>query len=713
MKTLHNQNLSRRRFLHLSAITAVSGIIAACGGETALPNQNQAAPTAAGTAPQQPAGGPTEAPIAMSSSQAKEPPMLKALVDSGKLPPVTERLPANPYVPPHKWLQTGKYGGVMQWSANWPDGIGAVPQESQYGHSLLRWLNDGLDIGPGLVESWEKNEDASQWTLHFRQGLKWSDGEPWSTGDIMFWWNDMVNNPDYTTERPPDEARSGKGTLMELKQIDEHTLQMTFDAPAPLTADRLAMWVNGNAGKPIGPTWMVPAHYVKQFHPKYNPDVKDYTTFDQKAQFRINPDCPTMTGWRLKSYEEGVRGVWERNPYYWCVDKEGNQLPYIDSIVVTGFQDKEVHKLAFLDGKIDYDNFSALTLADVQALKAAEPKSNTEVRLWDSGSGTASIFFFSQDYKDENMRKLIRMPEFRKALSMAYNRQVAQKSIYYNTGEPTTGTLSPKAIEYNVNDEGKQTYQSWRDSAVKYDPEAAMALLDKIGVKDVNGDGMREMPDGSPLQISLDYPADTGPEHINKNNLLVNDWKAIGINAVPNPVVPTAYDEQWKGGALMSKTAWEVGDGPNHLVYPQWLVPIEFSRWAPLQGTYYDVRGTPKEKEEQDVDPYKRTPPRMEPEKGGPVEQLWSIYDKSKVEPDPMKRHQLVWDMIKIHVEQGPFFQGTVANYPRIIIVKKGLMNVPQKEDLAQGGFVNPWIHPTPAVYDPETWFWDNPEAHS
>ena len=61
-------------------------------------------------------------------------------------------------------------------------------RQYMYGHSLLRYLNDGLDVGPGLVESWEVNEDASEWTLHFREGLRWSDGEPWTTADIMFWW---------------------------------------------------------------------------------------------------------------------------------------------------------------------------------------------------------------------------------------------------------------------------------------------------------------------------------------------------------------------------------------------------------------------------------------------------------------------------------------------------------------------------------------------
>ena len=142
-----------------------------------------------------------------------------------------------------------------------------------YGHSPLRYLNDGKDVVPGLVESWESNDDASEWTFHFRKGLKWSDGEPWSTADIMFWWDDIIAEQ-YMAQTAPDEARSGKGTLAKFTAVDDLTLKMTFDAPAPLTADRMAMWVNGNIGK-NGPIWMMPSHYVKQFHPKYGKDVPE------------------------------------------------------------------------------------------------------------------------------------------------------------------------------------------------------------------------------------------------------------------------------------------------------------------------------------------------------------------------------------------------------------------------------------------------------
>jgi peptide/nickel transport system substrate-binding protein len=422
-----------------------------------------------------------------------------------------------------------------------------------------------------------------------------------------------------------------------------------------------------------------------------------------------------MTGWMLESYTKGQNSVWVRNPYYWCVDQWGNQLPYIDGITQTNVQDAQVLRLRITSGQVDYvhGGFVPLTLADVSVLRQAEPRSGLEVRFWDSGSGTSSMYFFNYDYADPKMRALIREPKFRKALSHAYNRANVQKVVYFNTGELTTGTLSPKALEYNV-EGGRRVYEEWRDSALRYDPDYAKRLLDEIGVTDKNRDGWREMPDGSPLVITLDYPADQPPdsEHVRKNELLAKDWQAIGLNTRLNPVTPTTFGDQWAAGQILTTTAWEVGDGPNHLVYPQWLVPLERSRWAPLEGTFYAVRGTPKEREELDIDPYKRTPPRMAPEPGGPIDRLWQIYDQTKVEPDVLKRIYMVWDMIKIHVQEGPFFSGTVANTPRLVLVKKGLRNVPRREDLALGGFVNPWIHPTPAVYDPEAYYWEDPAAH-
>ncbi|MEQ4206838.1 ABC transporter substrate-binding protein [Actinopolymorpha sp. B9G3] len=294
---------------------------------------------------------------------------------------------------------------------------------------------------------------------------------------------------------------------------------MTLDAPGPLTAARLASYVNrGN-----GTTWMEPKHYMQQFHPRYNKSVgKDWATadgeFDRKRDYTANPECPTMTGWRLKSYRDARQAVWERNPYYWCADPDGRQLPNIDTLTIAVVDDPEVGRLQIQEGSLNYVHgpFAGLTLADISGFKQTENRSGVEVLLWDGGSGTGSMFYFNYDHKDPRMRALVREPKFRQALSHAVDRDEVQKQVYFKTGEPTTGTMSPKAIECQVNDEGRKVYREWRDSYVTYDPARAKALLDEIGVVDKDGDGRREMPDGSPLKIRLDYPAETTEDHLQK-----------------------------------------------------------------------------------------------------------------------------------------------------------------------------------------------------
>jgi peptide/nickel transport system substrate-binding protein len=701
--------ISRRQLLYASALVASTAAISACSNGDGDSSSKSSGGSSSGAASGK---GSATKPLPKPSKFQQAP-----NIDSS-LPDVADRLPDNPYVVPHKWVKPGKYGGTLNMVVFSSSGAATADSDREffYGHSPLRWLNDGADIGPGLAESWESNDDASEWTFHFRKGLKWSDGKPFTTADIMFWWNEFVLAQKMSVT-PPDETRSGKGTLAKFDAVDDTTLKLTFDTPAPLTADRMAAYTNGAIGK-NGAIWVMPSHYLKQFHPKWNKKVgKDWDSIggpmQTHADWHRNPDCPTMIGYKCKSFNTNKGVVLERNPYYYAVMPNGDQLPYIDEIQISVASDPEAIKLQLQQGSVDfcYGGFNQLGLNDVQGLRDSGKKAETEVLLWDSGSGTGSIFFFNYDYIDDDIRKLIREPKFRQAISYAFDREAVQKSVYFNTGERTTGTHSPKATEFTINDEGQQVYKQWRDAYVEHNPDKAKQILDELGVKDTDGDGLRELPNGKKLKLRLDYSADQSAEHTAKDNQLVSDLKKVGLSMTRNPIPPQSFDDQWMSGKLMAHTNWEITNVGISLIQPMWLVPIEYSRWAPLEGQWYQQLGTDTNSKETKLNPWKRHPPRMDAEKGGPIAKLWDIYNKARVEPDMMKQIQQTWEIEKIHISDGPFFMGCVTNYPIVIVSKTALGNVPKKENLATGGLCNAWGHPTPAVYDPESFYWEKEQS--
>jgi peptide/nickel transport system substrate-binding protein len=713
---MSQKKLSRREFLRLSALGAAGVALSACAKKTTEAAVVEATkppvveatkpPAAVAATPTPiPTSGPTATLVpTVEASKYKEAPMLAELVKAGKLPKVDERLPKIPLVlAPVD--EIGKYS-TRRWRSLLPDaGWTGHFQESQYGHSALRWIDDGLGIAPGACESWEANADNSEWTLHFREGLKWSDGEPCTVDDVLFWWNDLDQASDASyPDGVPDFGQDAKGKLVQFVKVDDYTLTLKYGTPAPLTAKRLAMWVNAN----IGPRWIAPAHYLKQFHPKYNTAVTDFKTFNEKAVTWTNPEMPSLNAWVVSKYEAGVSLIAERNPYYYAVDTEGNQLPYIDGQDWTVIKDKEVQLLNIRQGSIDHSHFHAQTLADIATLKQNADAGNYEVLLWDSGSGTAMMYFWNYDAKDDKVRELYRNPKFKQAMSFALDRASIQKVVYYNTGILTTGTMSPKAFEFNFNAAAQDYFKKARDVYAAYDPEKAKALLDEIGCKE-GADGKRTFPDGSAFEFRIDIGATAGKEATDVMEMAKKNWEAVGLNVIVNQVA-TGFSDRWYAGDLTFHTDWEVGDGPDHLLYPSWVVPNEPDRWAPLCGRKLQFEGTSQENSEADKSPWDRTPPRYNSNdaayKGTPIEKIHGIYKQAIIETDEVKRAEFVYQMWDIHISDGPFFIGTVANYPRIIIKSKDMTNVPTKEQLKLGGFVNPWIIPYPAVTNTEIWSW-------
>ena len=667
------------KFLQLTLMMGVAlALLAACG-QAAAPE-----PEAGDSAPAAPAA----AAAPESAGGFNEAPMLAAMVAAGTLPPVDERLPAEPLVI-EPYNEIGQYGGT--WHRFDTSSSGSHFVMAMYAYSPVHWVQDGLDKRPGLAKGWDNNENKTEWTLYLREGTKWSDGDAFTADDFMFWWNDMVLNAEHS-DVPPDYMKSADAVTAVTK-TDDYTLHFAFSDPSPLFLDRLAMWPNGTI--PGNEKLFVPEHYLRQFHPDYS-DEETFEVLDEKLNWPSNPDAPVLNPWMPVQYDPGTRLLLDRNPYYYAVDTAGNQLPYIDSVDMTYVENLEVSKLRVIAGEQEICGRPCRyqPLSELSVFRDAEATVGLKTYLWDQGGGASFLLYPNWTHRDPQKRALYRNRDFRLGLSHAIDREKIQKIVYFGTGELTTGTMSPKAIEFTADETGKDLYRQWRDLGVAFDLDLANQLLDASGAVDADGDGLRDLPGGDELTLRIDCSAGGLENKANAQNVEIvkEGWEAAGlrvqVNAVPDEQLGVMQDNS----EFDIRSCWGLGDGPNFLVFPNWVIPVDNNRWAPLYGAWYKVIGTEKEGTELDQDPLDRNPPREEPGAGDPVWRLWELYNAARVEPDDATRLALSQDIIRVHVEDGPFVIGTVANTPTIVGHLDTVGNFPSYEQLGLGGFTGPWI---------------------
>jgi len=673
---MRTSKMNRRDFLRLSALAAASVAISSCTTAEEEPVEPDVT--------EEPEVPETEEPEA----GYQEAPALADMVTAGDLPSVEERLPASPMVIDMAWSKVGKYGGTLRKvTANSQFGD---EQVFMYTSSPLHWLGGGSAIGPGLAESWEANADATEWTFYFRQGVKWSDGEPFTVDDILFWWEDMVQNEE-CAETIPAWALVG-GEQMTVDKLDDFTVKFTFAAPAPLTDFELATFSKfGFTACPIA------AHYMKQFHPDYS-DEENFETFEEMQDWWVNPDQPVLFAWQPSRLDVGQRLVMERNPYFWCVDKAGNQLPYIDTVDITYGEDLEVLKLKVINGQVDFLSHPFFALRDLSLLKENEDAGNYHVELWESGAGGAPAWTINWNQPDPEKQEIVRKPEFRQALSHALDRETIRKLQFFGLGGPaSTGTVSPNTSSFNRTPEGKAIFKEWRESYVEFDLDKAKSLLDSIDVTDQTGDGWRDLPSGAELEMIL---YNNSNDFAEVGELVKEQWEAAGVKCVHTMVSGQQIGTDWRNGNSDVRI-WGGGapDGPDILSYPAWIVSHSANgRWAPLYGSWMALEGTPNEGVDKDQDPRDRQPPWEEPPADDPNYRLFELYKEAIAEPDLAKREALLFQMVRIHIDEGPFLMGIIADIPRIVIVGNNLMNVPTDEEMPLGGWLGPWVVAQPGA---------------
>ncbi len=304
----------------------------------------------------------------------------------------------------------------------------------------MRNSPDGSEVIPHIAKGWESNDDFTQWTVFLRAGMKWSDGEPFTADDILFWYQEIVLNEDLTPSTPP-WMQNNDGTVATVEKLDDTTVRWTFAQPNTAFLANLANM--DGADRAINNLSFVPAHYMKQFHP----DFVDQAELDAKvaqrgfqtwAELFTVEAFPHMSGHRPSTAAWAPDGTTvadevftiKRNPYYFVVDQDGNQLPYIDEVRFTFFADPETLNLAAIGGEIDMQG-RHIKMSNYPVLVENEDKGGYQVLTYPSFGGSDAVLMFNQTWtKDPAIGELMQNKDFRIAMSYAIDREAIKELAF-------------------------------------------------------------------------------------------------------------------------------------------------------------------------------------------------------------------------------------------------------------------------------------------
>jgi len=660
--------ISRREFLRLTGICAAASVAAACAQPAGVVQ-----PTAVGQPSGAEAAPSPQATAAPSGAGYAQSPVLDDKVTSGELPPVEERLPTDPLIL-EPVEEIGQYGGTWRRFDN-VDTLGRGILMMGYVEPFRKHTRDLTAGRPNLAESWEYNENYDEVTIHLRKGIKWSDGEPLTVDDYLFWWNDLALDPDVPIE-PPAECSRG-GVPMEATKIDDFTVRLKLSQP-----DAFFMEFH-STGYGQSSWFTVPAHYLKQFHPKYNKDVQNTDDLIDHYNNRVQyPDMPTFTAWQVTEFVSGERAVFERNPYYWKVDPQGQQLPYVDRVEITIGKDDQLLLLKAIAGEIDAQ-FRDFAIKDVPLLRENEAKGDYRTIMWDRGTIGWPWIIFMYDYQDEGIVDLFYTKEFMRALSVALDRERMNNIVYLGLGQPSQAAMIASNPEYQLPG-GKEIFEQWSTSYTGHDPEQAKAWLDGLGVVDKDGDGWRERPDGTPLELVMDLTTTDKPS-LDIADFMKEDWEAVGIKTTLNPIDGTVIWQRQQNQETMIRVWGSAGSDWLLTAPPVWT-PIYFTSWCiggAYLGKWYETGG--KE--------------GVAPRPGSAWEKLLKIYEEAKSAKSPEETYAKILEGYQVHIDEGPLSLGTIAKLPSPGIAKNSMRNIPGFAVMAS------WNMGYPGTNDPEQWF--------
>lgn len=611
----------------------------------------------------------------------EEAPLLKELVEEGKLPPLEERIGPEPLV--MRGLKgPGKYGGSM-FRLN---DIGNLRMKPI---GLVRWSPQGYPIVPNLAKSFTVSDDGRKYTFKLRKGVKWSDGHPFTSADIMYFWEDEQLNKTLSPNGP-STSFIHRGKPMKVEAPDPYTVIFSFEDPHALFLEILAT----DKGMHFSRS---PKHFLEKYHPEKGDKklikqvMENHNLINERAVYlllRSRVERPVMDPWIKKTERMTPPDTYIRNPYYFAVDEQGRQLPYVDRIVVNK-KSPDMLVISASQGEVTAQARYIRNDFYTMLMKQRE-QYGYHIYQWQNGDGAVGLSFNlnranpKQNKEIADKTKLLKDKRFRQAMSMAVNKQDIIDAMFAGMGEPAAFQAAKTSPFY---------YEELDQKYGKYNPEAANKLLDECGLTDRDPDGYRKFPGGPSLLFDLNYCPFTGPW---AGEFLVEYWRKVGINVRMRGQDRSLFSVETKAG-LHDMSIWGGYGAFFPILSPGGYFPASrLSNFAVKYGRWYAAGGMYKKEGEN-------LGGGIKPEEDHPFYKGMVIYEKIKGTNSKKEQNRLFKQLVEIAAEN--VYNLTISTpLPALAVVKDGF-NVPSKG-------VYSWNFLSPSNFGPETWYYDNPNSN-